>query len=54
MRRLCIECRKREAKFIAPNGRVKRDRDHELCFQCFRALVNRTRETKRAWARAAA
>ena len=35
-RRLCERCRDRKAKFQY-RGTVRSDRDHTLCFQCFRA-----------------
>ena len=35
-RRLCERCRDRKAKFQY-HGTVRADRDHTLCFQCFRA-----------------
>jgi hypothetical protein len=35
-RRLCEQCRDRKAKFQY-RGSVRADRDHTLCFQCFRA-----------------
>jgi hypothetical protein len=45
--RLCRQCHERPARFRSrgsrSDGRVRADRDHELCFQCHRALRNRTR-----------
>ena len=35
-RRLCERCRDRKAKFQY-RGTVRADRDHTLCFECFRA-----------------
>ena len=35
-RKLCNRCRERKARFLY-RGRVKADRDHTLCFECFRA-----------------
>ena len=35
-RKLCNRCRERKARFRY-RGRVKADRDHTLCFECFRA-----------------
>ena len=37
-RRLCQQCKDRPARY-ARRGRVKRRRDHDLCFRCFRSLV---------------
>jgi hypothetical protein len=39
----CQGCRERKARFRF-RGRVKADRDHTLCFECYRA----TRERRRA------
>lgn len=41
-RRLCAECRARKAKFRY-RGHVRADRQHVLCFQCFRAARERMR-----------
>jgi hypothetical protein len=41
-RRACVECRVHPARFQY-RGRVRADRDHTLCFRCFRAEVNRQR-----------
>lgn len=38
-RRTCQVCQQRPAKF-AYRGHVKRDRQHELCFACYRALTD--------------
>lgn len=38
-RRLCQLCRQRPARFRY-KGRVKRDRDHDICFQCYRRLIS--------------
>jgi hypothetical protein len=43
--RLCAACRERKALFQY-RGRVKRDRDHDLCPQCYRALINRMASIK--------
>jgi len=40
--RLCLACGERRALFFY-RGVVKADRDHNLCFQCYRAEVNRLR-----------
>jgi hypothetical protein len=42
VRRLCQACRERKALFRF-RGRVRADRDHTLCFQCFRAERDRRR-----------
>lgn len=39
---LCAECRARKALFKY-RGQVRADRDHTLCFECYRAEVNRAR-----------
>lgn len=41
-RRVCIECLAQPALFQY-RGRVRADRDHTLCFRCFRAAVERLR-----------
>ena len=38
----CISCQLRPARFRY-RGEVRADRDHNLCFQCFRAERNRQR-----------
>ena len=43
-RHLCAACRERRARFQY-RGEVRADRQHVLCFQCFRAA----RERLRAW-----
>jgi len=40
--RLCLSCGERRALFFY-RGVVKADRDHTLCFECYRAEVNRVR-----------
>lgn len=40
--RLCRACGRRKPRFYI-RGTVKSDRSHTLCFECYRALVNRTR-----------
>jgi len=37
-RRLCQQCKDRPARY-ARRGRVRRRRDHDLCFRCFRSLL---------------
>ncbi len=44
--RLCLECGERHARFCY-HGRVRADRQHTLCFECYRAYLNRFRGT--AW-----
>jgi hypothetical protein len=39
---LCAACRERKARFRF-RGEVRADRDHTLCFACYRAEVNRAR-----------
>jgi hypothetical protein len=39
---LCTICHERPALFKR-RGVVKRDRDHNVCLQCFRSLDNRNR-----------
>lgn len=41
-RRRCESCRARKARFRY-RGVVKADRDHTLCFECFRAQRDRLR-----------
>jgi hypothetical protein len=40
--RLCVLCRHYDAKFTF-RGRVKRDKDHNLCHRCYRSLSDRHR-----------
>jgi hypothetical protein len=40
--RQCRLCHSRPAKFRF-QGKVKRDKDHELCFQCFRSVTSSNR-----------
>jgi hypothetical protein len=40
--RLCLACGERRPLF-SYRGVVKADRDHNLCFECYRAEVNRLR-----------
>jgi hypothetical protein len=44
IRQLCETCRERKARFEY-RGHVKADRDHTLCFQCYRAEHDRRRAT---------
>lgn len=46
-RRVCAACRVHAALFQY-RGRVRADRDHTLCFRCFRAEVERLRARKLA------
>jgi hypothetical protein len=41
-RRLCQRCQDRKAKFQY-RGQVRADRDHTLCFECFRSQRDRNR-----------
>ena len=41
-RHICRACQARPARFRY-RGVVKADRDHTLCFRCFRAETNRQR-----------
>jgi hypothetical protein len=41
-RHLCLGCQAHRARFQY-RGRVRADRDHTLCFRCYRAAVNRLR-----------
>ena len=41
-RGLCAACQERKAKFRY-RREVRADRDHTLCFECYRAEINRTR-----------
>jgi len=45
--RLCLGCGARRALF-SYRGTVKADRDHNLCFECYRAEVNRLRARRLA------
>jgi len=45
--RLCLACGERRALF-SYRGVVKADRDHNLCFACYRAEVNRLRARRLA------
>ena len=42
VRKICQSCHKRKARFQY-RGHVKADRNHTLCFKCFRAERNRMR-----------
>jgi hypothetical protein len=44
---VCVSCRQRRSLF-RHRGVVKADADHTLCFQCFRALLNRVRARRLA------
>jgi hypothetical protein len=46
-RHTCRACEQHPAKFRY-RDEVRADRDHELCFQCFRAIVNRLRASRMA------
>ena len=40
--RLCLACQARKARFRF-RGEVRADRDHTLCFECYRGQTNRAR-----------
>ena len=42
VRTLCAACRERKARFTY-RGEVRADRDHTLCFECYRGEINRAR-----------
>ena len=42
VRTLCAVCQDRKARFRY-RGEVRADRDHTLCFECYRGQVNRAR-----------
>ena len=42
LKQLCQRCRDRKAKFKY-RGRVSADRDHTLCFECYRSERNHLR-----------
>jgi len=42
VRTLCAVCQERKARFRY-RGEVRADRDHTLCFECYRGQVNRAR-----------
>ena len=39
---LCAACQERKARFRY-RGEVRADRDHTLCFECYRGEINRAR-----------
>ena len=45
LRTLCAACQERKARFRY-RGEVRADRDHTLCFQCYRAEINRARSRR--------
>lgn len=51
-RHTCRACQEHPAKFRF-RGEVRADRDHELCFQCFRAVINSVRARRMAERQAA-
>lgn len=53
VRRACQACRDRKARFRY-RGEVRSDRDHTLCFECFRAARDRQRAQRLAQIPAAA
>ena len=46
-RHVCLGCRVQRARFRY-RGEVRADRDHTLCFRCYRAEVNRARARRLA------
>ena len=42
LRSLCAACQERKARFKY-RGEVRADRDHTLCFECYRGETNRAR-----------
>lgn len=46
-RHVCLGCRSQQARFQF-RGRVRADRDHNLCFRCYRAEVDRLRARRLA------
>ena len=46
-RHVCLGCRRHPARFRY-RGEVRADRDHTLCFRCYRAEVNRQRARRMA------
>jgi hypothetical protein len=50
--RLCKSCRERPALYQSKarrsDGRVRADKDHDLCFQCHRDEANRQRALRMA------
>jgi hypothetical protein len=52
-RGLCQACRDRKARFRF-RGEVRADRDHTLCFECFRSQRDRVRAATLAEVRTAA
>ena len=45
--RICVHCHERKSLFRY-RGAVKADRDHTLCFRCYRALHNSVRALRMA------
>lgn len=43
--RLCVECREHRAIFRF-RGRLRRDKKHNLCFQCFRSQQDSLRSAR--------
>ena len=42
LRHVCLACRRHPARFQY-RREVRADRDHDMCFQCYRAELNRQR-----------
>jgi hypothetical protein len=47
LRHVCVACHQHPARFRY-RGAVRADRDHTLCFRCYRAEVNRQRARRLA------
>jgi hypothetical protein len=48
-RHLCLGCRSQRARFRY-RGRVRADRDHSLCFRCYRSACDQLRARRMAGA----
>ena len=46
-RHVCRRCQRHPARFRY-RGEVRADRDHDMCFQCYRAELNRQRSRSMA------
>ena len=49
-RQMCQRCQDRKARFQY-RGEVRADRDHTLCFECYRSERERQRARKDSWVR---
>lgn len=43
LRHVCRTCHEQRARYRY-RGQVRADRDHDMCFRCYRAEVNRQRD----------